>query len=392
MARKTRTPLVGIRGGRVIWRCAPLLLACGGHAPAGDFAAVVVSYEPAPGQFVNNSQFNDPARALGPPVGAGIMNGDTTKVVTLGGYGGSITLGFSETVLDDPCNPFGLDAIVFGNAFWASGDPTRRFAEGAVIEISLDENANGIADDAWYVIPGPSLPSTPDDAHETQAWDDDPGTSTPPANTAWYPAGAPSPMATQTFRLPSEFETHIVENPSGDATGMEIHFGYGEMSPVLLLGDLDADDVVEDGAIAPGEFYTRPDNPREVGVTPGSAGGDAFDIAWAVDPATGEAPRLPGFDFIRISTGVNHVAGILGEVSSEVGGVADVRPDPESFDVDGDATPGVEDIYAHQQLVAQGDNAADLNGDGVIGAEDQRLLRRCARRGEVGDVSEGRLP
>ena len=76
----------------------------------------------------------------------------------------------------------------------------------------------------------------------------------------------------------------------------------------------------------PEDFYTVPDDPFEVGITPGSGGGDAFDVAWAIDPASGQSAELDGFDFIRITNGVNYVVEGLGEISPEIGGVADVAP------------------------------------------------------------------
>ena len=121
------------------------------------FASRVIDYSPGDGQFVNDPNFNDPVRALGAPIGGGTLNPDQSKLVTLGGHGGSITLGFNGTVRDDPSNPFGLDCIVFGNSFYLGGNPNVRFAEAAIIEISRDDNGNGMPDDAWYLIPGPDL-------------------------------------------------------------------------------------------------------------------------------------------------------------------------------------------------------------------------------------------
>lgn len=84
----------------------------------------------------------------------------------------------------------------------------------------------------------------------------------------------------------------------------------------------------------PAEFYTWPDDPWEVGISAGSGGGDAFDIAWAVDAVTGAPANLDGFDFIRISTGVDAVLGVFGERSTEVSAVAVVR---SQYAVEGDA-------------------------------------------------------
>src|SRR5262249_16610405 len=157
-------------------------------SPASEFADHVLSYSPAPGQFINNPVYNDPSRALGPPVGGGTLSADNTKVVSLGGFAGSVVLGFDHTVLDDPSNPFRLACLVFGNAFWVGGNANRRWAEGTVIEIARDTNNNGLADDPWFIIPGSHITNPPNNQLQTQPWDDNPSTPTPPANTAWYPS------------------------------------------------------------------------------------------------------------------------------------------------------------------------------------------------------------
>lgn len=398
MRAEPRTPLVGsvstqTRACALIF---VMLHAGTGPCPAGDFASIVLDYSPAPGQFVNNTLFNDPTKALGPPIGGGTAAPDNTKVVTLGGFGGSITLGFGETVWDDPCNPFGLDVIVFGNGLWrpVSGqlNANRRFGEAGIIEISLDVNGNGLPDDPWYIIPGSSLPNAspaavPADSIQFQDWDSDPASPTPPSNAGWYPAGAPSQMMTGGYRLPSEFEVALLDNPNGLSADFEGHFGYADLSPVAVLGDLTGDNIVDVPGMEPAEFYTRPDNPFRVGLTPGSAGGDAFDIAWAVDPVTGERANLPGFDFIRISTGVNFIAGVLGELSTEVSGVARVRPDVLFFDLNGDGCANLEDLYTFHSLGSDPENGADLTGEGTVDHADVALLHRCLRRFEPTDIA-----
>lgn len=360
-------------------------------ARGGDFADSVVAYAPAPGQFVNNALYNNPGRALGAPVGGGTASADNSKLVSLGGFGGTITLRFSPPVMDDPCNPFGLDAIVFGNALWVGGNANRRSCEVAVIEISRDVNGNGIADDPWYVIRGSSLPALPSGVHRSQAWDNNAGTPTPPSNTAWYPGpiyfpGFPAGYSTAGFELPSVFAPTVVENPLGLTATGEAYFGYGDFTPVLVLGDSDADNIVDAPGLTPGEFYTAPDNPFAVGITPGSGGGDALDIAWAVDGTTGAPARLEGFDFIRIGTGIDALRGVLGEASAEVGGVARVRARGLFFDANGDGRVDAEDLYEWHRLAGLGAGASDLNGDRTIGEADRALQQRCVRRGEPQDL------
>ncbi|MCK4659524.1 MAG: hypothetical protein KAV82_08390 [Phycisphaerae bacterium] len=298
------------------------------------FATTVIEYAPAPGQLVNDSLFNNPIKAIGRPYAGGFENPDNSSLATLGGFGGYVVLGFDHTVRDDPANPFGIDAIVYGNAFWVSGNPNRKWAECGFIEISRDLNSNGLADDPWYLIPGSHV-TDPVGQWETQTWDDNIEDLTYPPHPVspqfpyqnWIPPGCGGVWDTQGYRLPSEvFDVSILQNPNGAGATEEGVFGYADCSPTLILGDLDADNIVDDPEMTPEEFYTVPDDPLEVGMSPGAGGGDAFDIAWAIDPTTGQAANLNGFNFIRITNGVNFVTELFGEISTEIDAVADVVP------------------------------------------------------------------
>lgn len=321
-------------------------------AAQSPFAAAVIEYAPAPGQFVNDPLFNNASAAVGRPYAGGFDDPGNSSLVTLGGFGGSLVLAFDHTVLDDAANPFGLDAIVYGNAFWVSGNPNRRWAEPAVIEISRDVNGNGLADDAWFLIPGSHL-SAPGVPWATQTWDDAWADATwPPADPDWLPPGAAGVWATSGWLLPpAVFGTFVIENPHGPAATTEGIYGYADCSPTLKLGDTNGDNLIDDPLATPEDFYTRPDNPFRVGLTPGCGGGDAFDIAWAVDPATGAPAQLDGFDFLRLRTAVNLVvmSPPLGESSPEIDAVADVRPG----------------------------RLGDTENDGDVDLEDWALLRGC---------------
>ncbi|MCW5766586.1 MAG: hypothetical protein KIT68_11500 [Phycisphaeraceae bacterium] len=294
---------------------------CHGAAAQSPFATTVVRYEPAPGQNVRSPAYSDPQRALGAPVGGGPAAPNNAKVVTLGGFGGSITLGFDHRIANRPPtarNPLGLDAIVFGNAFFVGGDSARRWAEGGVIEISIDANGNGLADDLWYVVPGSRLSATA--ARVSRSYD--------PANLppSWVPPGRGSPWTVDAFRIDENgWLTGGVPVIFAADTEHESVWGYADCTPALSLGDFDGDGVIDRPDVGADVFYTKPDDPFRVGIAAGSCGGDAFDIAWAVD-GDGLPANLPGFDFIRITTAVDALAGVFGEVSVEIGGVAEVRP------------------------------------------------------------------
>lgn len=321
------------------------------------FAVRVLEFAPAPGQFVNHPDFSDPGRALGPPSGGGTSAPNNTSVVSLGGFGGYIVLGFDHTVVDDTLNPFGMDAVVFGNAYWVGGNPNRHWAECATIEISVDENGNGLADDPWFLIPGSHI-SHPLSQFVIEQWDDDiKDEHYPPDDESWIPAGYSGTWETDAFALPVVlFGATVVINPTANGNSEGI-YGYGDYSPTLVLGDLNGDGVVDDATRTPGHFYTTPDDPRRVGMTTGSGGGDAFDIAWAIDPFTGSAPELYGFDFIRLTSAVDSVSPILGEKSAEIDAVADVAPDPFG-DADDDGDIDLADAAYFQNCFGVNPNAA----------------------------------
>jgi Dockerin type I domain len=143
----------------VVAGCLPVSLVVAGDDP---FADVVVSYipgsNPAPA-----SGFTNPAVTLGQPErisGEPLFPGPVTpfqsaylagELVSIGG-GGSLVLHFNTPVTNDPANPFGIDLLVFGNAFFLDSNYPAAIvggiaAEGGTIAVSAD----GVV---WHTIPG----------------------------------------------------------------------------------------------------------------------------------------------------------------------------------------------------------------------------------------------
>jgi hypothetical protein len=240
------------------------------------FAAFVVDYNPAPGQFISSSKYNNALRALGAPSGGGPFQPDNSSQVSLGAFGGSITLGFDHVIANKP----GVDFIVFGNAQYDRAP--LRFVEPGTVEISLDGNS-------WYLIPGSISRSFPLDK-----------------TCKSYQGEAGEFCA---YELPS--------NISDEVSGEEyLLYGYADLSPVMPLPE----------GMDSWLFYTLADDPIKAGIDSGTCGGDAFDIAWAVDPATGEPSGLAGFKFIRITTAVSaDLGGSLGECSTEIDAVVEIN-------------------------------------------------------------------
>lgn len=131
-----------------------------GSACADPFASQVISYS----QGSNASAgYTNPLTALGSPerfTGEGVFPGAVTpfnspfgtdEIVSIG-EGGELVLGFSQPITNDPNNPFGIDLLVFGNAYFVdqsypNGIAGPVAAEGGVVSVSPDGTN-------WYEVTG----------------------------------------------------------------------------------------------------------------------------------------------------------------------------------------------------------------------------------------------
>jgi hypothetical protein len=147
-----------MRGVALVVLC---LFASPWSAFASSFGSQVVSYTPGSNAVPG---YGDPNTALGSPgrtTGSGAFDGDITPfnapyaasdVVSIGA-GGSLVVRFDHPVTDDAANPYGIDLLVFGNAFlgvdFGTGlaDGTLIFTEPGAIAVSQD----GVT---WFDVPG----------------------------------------------------------------------------------------------------------------------------------------------------------------------------------------------------------------------------------------------
>lgn len=244
------------------------------------YVTSLIEYLPAPGQKINTS--------IGSVEGAQTLEGKK-GTVTLGGWGGAVSYAFDHTVLNTEDSN---DIMVYGNAM--SG-----FAEPGVIWVMQDENANGIADDVWYEIKGAAdeLEGTIKNYSVTY--------TKPAADTDDVPwtdsKGNSGVIATNAYNTQAYYPESVTED-SYTITG-------------TLLSDINID-------------MSNPSwiksNPFDSGYADNTPGGDEIDIASAVD-AEGNTVNLTGIDFIKIQTGIQANMGWLGELSTEVTGVADLN-------------------------------------------------------------------
>lgn len=277
------------------------------------YIAEVFEYVPAPGQFINKMP-------LGHPESAASIIGKIDGALSLGAFGGYVVFRFDQPVVNHPDNPFGIDFILFGNPFDG-------FSEPGIVSVMKDENRNGLPDGTWYELAGSdhffsttrfnskvTYHNPGGESARDVIWEDDQGQTgyvltNPFHQQPYYPDQALFPFVDEDRYTLSgtRIAGHIDFSDSVFVKSHHRAFGYTDNRP---RGE------------AP---WHIPANPYSREVT--NAGGDGFDIGWAVD-TLGNYVDLDTIHFVRVHTGLLANAGLPGEISTEVTGATMVKPDP----------------------------------------------------------------
>ncbi len=275
----------------------------------------VFEWIPAPGQFIGETQ------------SGGMTGNETThqaaaawaeqrlmnrQFVSLGGFGGYITVGFDHSVENvETTYNFAINANAFFNVSTGEGGSN----EPGIVYVSQDVNGNGLPDDEWYELRGSETgkPETisnyavtyyrPSAPRMNVQWTDNHGMS----GTIDYLAA----FHKQDYYYPAWIEkdsytlygTRLKDRTTQDsATGMWDNscFAWG-------YADNMGSDVMSSNDGGGGE---------------GQRNGFFIKNAMYAD---GTPVNLKYIDFIRVQTGVNSKAGWLGEVSTEVSGFEDLN-------------------------------------------------------------------
>lgn len=285
MNMKNRLQKINLRTLGLALSLSVSLHACKKDDPIQDvvataYASALFGFLPAPGQFINKSPGNLESAHT-------VLNGNT-GMVSLGAWGGSIVLGFDHTVENIGGEE---DFVVYGNAM-------SNFAEPGVIWVMKDENGNGLPDDTWYEIAGSETGkegyirdyevtyARPDPATGDVPWTDNKGN-----------AGV---VSTNTFHTQPYYPEWL---------------GATYTVRGVLLPSSNIDMTVPTYITSAPFAYGYADN---------TSGGDKIDISWAIDK-DGNHVALSGIDFVKIQTGIQANMGWLGELSTEVTGVADLQ-------------------------------------------------------------------
>ena len=304
-------------------------ISCGtkSHTLAGSAPTSVVSYLPL-GQFANNSGWG----YLGTKFVGPNKTAPETTGVSLGAFGGFIEFYFENGIEDKATNPYGVDFVIYGNAF--NGNP-----EAGAVQVSVDGTT-------WYELAGSNYYKSNFTANNPENGFSKFYTGTLRNTSVIYTKGSSRVTAklgslneanccpAAWFPLTTNF-TAFENDPTGGATcdsrvSVNLSGNTLTFTGVTAIADSDttADyafgyaDVTPNGS--PSE-YGEAVNPYTP-YTSDKTGGDGFDLAWAVDIATGEPVNLSGqkVKYVRVYSAVLDF-GRFGETSPEITGIFTAR-------------------------------------------------------------------
>lgn len=270
-------------------------------------ATTVFEYVPGPGQFINEtnamSGFDGTETTLEAANAYARRRLDKGLYVSLGTFGGYIIVGFDHSIT---ASDTGYDFAVSGNAFETSNEP-------GIVWVMQDTNGNGLPDDQWYELRG-------SETGKPGTWVDYAVTyhrGAPGANVEWtdnhgqsgYIASM-SAIHTQSYIYPAwiSADTYTLRG-----TRLEARNGKDPDTKQWVNAAYDWGYVDNMGSDRTGNAGSA-----------GDACPNGFRIANAILP-DGTPIDLEFIDFVKIQTGVIANSGPLGEVSTEVLGVYDLK-------------------------------------------------------------------
>lgn len=271
------------------------------NAPSA-FANKVLEYRPAPGQFINTTtSAYESGFSTEQVLARATENIKKKYVLSLGGFGGTITVGFHQPIRNSKGE---YDFKVWGNASYNLNTNTGALggsAEPGIVLVSKDMNGNGLPDDEWYELAGSEYGkdtetrgyeitySRPHPSNSDVRWKDNQGNE--------------GLIKRNTFHQQDSYYPNWI-------TDDEITFRGTRLK----------DNAIEEGSTWVG--YCCPwgyaDN------HPNRTEYSQFKIDWAVDH-NGNSVTLDQIDFVRIYTAVNQDVGWMGEISTEIATVEDLH-------------------------------------------------------------------
>jgi hypothetical protein len=201
------------------------------------------------------------------------------------------------------------------------------WSEPGVVWVMQDENQNGQPDDIWFQLAGSDywFSST---QHDYQVTYSDPG-GDEALDVSWTDNfGNSGVIMANAYHTQPYYPIHdsFPDIPSEQyfLEGTCLNGSVDTSDPEIIKSNMRAFGYADNHSrgVAP---YTLPDNPYTTETE--NAGGDAFDLSWAVDE-NGNYVEMDEAHFIKLQTGVLANGGWIGEVSTEITGACVVEPNP----------------------------------------------------------------
>ena len=368
----------------------------------------VYEYRPAPGQFINTL----PLARVGEPVdsvlarcrasicgridtttqifqGQVITRIDTVwaeSLISLGGYGGYVIVGFDHPVV----NMHTWDFDIQGNAFYSDMMVSGGSCEPGIVMVGVDTDGDGVPSDGdkWYELAGSeySHPKTQHDYTITYYRPDENKPKTPSATDhslidttyiRWTsndvnPDSTSGYMSRNSFHMQPYWPLWLQGEETLTFSGTKMRCN------AVDIGGNDGNPYFVQFCFPWGYVDNLPNHPsRQPGVDGYNPG---FKIDWAVDEQ-GRHVNLTHINFIKVYNAVNQYCGWIGETSTEVAAGIDYHPDAVmpviiEGDVNGDGEVSVSDINSVIDVILGGATlpSADVNGDGEVGVSDVNAL------------------
>lgn len=282
-------------------------------------------------------------------------------VLSLGNFGGYIVYKYDTPIQNSPNNPYGVDFVIYGNSFGNGGH------EPGYVQVSQDG-------ETWYTLAGSEHFEDHNDCDYTMtytnvggksSWTNSDGESGTNYN---YPIASAYPYFSWTEALEQSITV------SGPRLNSSAKDAYGSAAAVLpAFGYVDVN--------TNGTINGTSNNPYN---HPGTlvAGGDQFDLDWAVDDS-GMPVSLDSISYIRIATASSIYAGAIGEKSTEVTAVTRVTNAAESA-VGVTAAPNAITVNGNYLTIPE--NGGKLS---VVANEDEEMTIAVTAAGEGTNIYIG---
>lgn len=263
------------------------------EATLSPYVSKVWEYCPAPGQFVNTLPVcndGDSKEVVLQRANEALVGGVNKGMLCLGAWGGYVVVGFDHSIVNEPDT---VDFKIYGNAYENNAEP-------GIVMVSVDENANGLPDDAWYELAGSE-----------------------------YLSNSTASCYRCVYYRPDSLNADILWIDNLGDSGYVHRNSYHTQAYYPLWES--ADSLVFEGARLPSTSYKEGSTYKSPAFSwgyadnvPNSSEKACFDIDWAVD-SIGNSVKLSKIDFIKIYTAQQQSLGWIGETSTEITGVEDLH-------------------------------------------------------------------